>query len=54
MEHLEDERLYGDRREWAWLPTYRLGHTIILVILTGIAGWYGLYRVASWLIGLLS
>ena len=53
MEHLEDERHYGARQAWSWLPEYRLGHTIILVVLTGIAGWYGIYRVATWIIDLL-
>ena len=54
MEHLEDERHYGARQESAWLPQYRLGHTVLLVVLSGIAGWYGIYRAATWLIDLLS
>jgi hypothetical protein len=53
MEQLEDERHYGVRPQFAWLPEYRLGHTLLLVLLTGIAGWYALYRVATWLLDLL-
>jgi len=54
MEHLDDERQYGARHtlSWSWLPEYRLGHTILLVLLSGIAGWYALYRIAMWLFGL--
>jgi len=63
MEHLEDERQYaaqsqvtGDdnRPPLSWLPEYRLGHTLLLVVLTGIAGWYAFYRVAVWLLELLN
>ena len=49
MEHLEDVSSYGARRRPPWLPEYRLWHTFLFVLVTGVAGWYGLYRAIIWL-----
>lgn len=52
MEHLEEQHHYDAREQPSWLPEYRLGHTILLVLLTGLAGWYAFYRAAAWLLAL--
>lgn len=49
MEHLGEQH-YEAGEQPAWLPEYRLGHTILLVLLTGVVGWYAVYRIAAWLI----
>ena len=54
MEQLESERPYGARERLDWLPEYRVWHTVLFVFLTGIAGWYGVYRLATWLLELLN
>ena len=57
MEHLENEHHYVGRHRPFWLPAlpaFRLWHTILLVLVTGIAGWYAVYRVAIRLVELLS
>jgi hypothetical protein len=52
MQHFEAERGYHVR-ERPLLPRYRLWHTLLLVIVTGIAGWYAAYRAFAWLVDLL-
>ena len=42
MEDLENEHQFG-----------ALWHTAVLVLLTGVAGWYVVYRAAIWLLELL-
>ena len=50
MEHLESERDYGARGRLDWLPEYRVWHTVLLILLTGVAGWYAVYRIILWLL----
>ena len=53
MVHLEDVHNYGARRRLSWAPEYRLWHTLVLVLVTGLTGWYGVYRAVVWLADLL-
>ena len=50
MEQLESERDYGARQRLDWLPEYRVWHTVLLILLTGVAGWYAVYRIILWLL----
>ena len=52
MQHLGNGRDYSVRQQLSWLARYRLWHTVVLVFLTGMAGWYAVYMAVGWLLGL--
>ena len=43
----------GARRRLLWLPEYRFWHMLLFVLVTGIAGWYGVYQAIVWIAELL-
>ena len=50
MADLGNARGYDVRQRLSWIPEYRVWHTVLLVVLTGIAGWYAVYLAIVWLL----